>query len=174
MAMFEVIPASDVSHWAGGIAPVHFVGTVVSDPEERMGRVTLTLQAERVQTARQAGTVTGEVYVALLPPAIAGQSLDYGDQVALDGHLETPPGATNPGAFSWRDYLARRGLYSQLRVKRPGAVQKIGVGTLNPFMRLAWYARRRILGGLTPHCRVRNAAVLSGSCWDGVRTCRRT
>src|SRR5258708_38901834 len=50
--------------------------------------------------------------------------LHYGDQVRLHGILEIPLGQTNPGGFSWRDYLARRGVYCQTSVKRPGSVAR--------------------------------------------------
>ncbi len=162
LAQFQIVPPADVSHWAGGVAPVHLVGTVVTDPEQRHGRVTLLLSAERLQTAREALSVTGEAYVALTPAAAAGHPLDYGDRVALDGHLEEPPGATNPGAFSWRDYLARRAVYCQLRVKRPDAVQTLGASALNPYMRLAWMVRRRVLGAVQASLPAVPAAVLSG------------
>jgi competence protein ComEC len=161
-AHFQVVAASDVSHWNGGVAPVHLVGTIVTDPDERHGRVTFLVQTTRVQTARRAADVTGEVYVALMPTAAVVMSLDYGDRVALDGHLEVPPDATNPGAFSWRDYLARRGIYSQLRVKRADAVQKIGASALNPYMLLAWTVRRRVLGVVRSALPPVPAAVLSG------------
>lgn len=162
LARFQTVPAADVSHWSGGVAPVHLTGTVISDPEERYGRVTLFLRAERVATARHAAPVTGEVYVALMPNAADGQTLDYGDRVALDGHLEVPPDTTNPGAFSWRDYLARRAVYCQLRVKRPDAVQRLGGSTLNPYMRLAWNVRRHTLGAIRDALPPVQAAVLSG------------
>lgn len=162
LAAFQVVPTADVSHWIGGVAPIHLVGTVVSDPEERHGSVTLLLRAERVQTARQAAPVMGETYVALTPAAAADHPLDYGDRVALDGHLEVPPGATNPGAFSWRDYLARRAVFCQLRVKRPDAVQRLGASTLNPYMRLAWTVRRHVLIAVHSSLPGVQSAVLSG------------
>lgn len=162
LAAFQTVPATDVSRWAGGVAPVIVTGTVVSDPEERHGRTTLRLRAERVQTARQSVPVTGETYVALTPDALAGSTLDYGDRVALDGRLEAPPDATNPGAFSWRDYLARRNVYCQLRVKRVHAVQRLGAATLNPYVRLAWSVRRRVLDAVNGSLPPIQAAVLSG------------
>lgn len=114
LAAFEQVPASDVSHFADRPAPVTLIGTVISDPEARRGgRITFFLRAEQLETGRQARPVTGDVSVTLGRNAAAGASVDYGDQLALEGTLETPPGATNPGAFSWRDYLARRAIYCE-------------------------------------------------------------
>ena len=175
LAHFQIVPPADVSHWTGGVAPVHLVGTVVSDPEERYGRVTLLLSAERVQTARRGRPRDrGSVCRALACSGWSGHALDYGDRVALDGHLEIAAGATNPGAFSWRDYLARRAVYCQLRVKRPGAVQTLGASTLDPYMRLAWTVRRRILAAVHARCRAPPRLFCPASCSASARTCRRT
>ena len=164
LAAFQNVQASDVSRLAGRVAPVSVTGTVVSDPEQRRGgRVTLVLRAERVRRYDGVSAVTGEAYVTLEPDAqTPDTALDYGDRVTLDGRLEVPAGATNPGAFSWRDYLARRDVYCELRVKRPGAITKLGGSALNPFLRLAWATRRCVLGAVHAVLPVTQAAVLSG------------
>lgn len=165
LTAFQTVPASDISHWADGAAPVTVTGTVVGDPEERRGgRIRLLVRAERLETRGQTLAVTGNVSVDLLGPALAVGTAapDYGDQVALDGHLETPPDATNPGAFSWREFLARRAVYSQLQVKRPHAAQILGAGRLNPYLSLAWAMRRRVLEAVKASLPPTQAAVLSG------------
>ena len=163
LAAFGEVPRSDVSHWADRTAPVTLTGTIISDPEARRGgRITFFLRAERLQTGRQASAVTGDVSVAVGRSAASGVSVDYGDQVALEGALETPQGATNPGAFSWRDYLARRTIYCELRVKRPGGVQKRGASRLNPYVRVAWAVRRHVLTAIHAALPPVQAAVLSG------------
>ena len=163
LAAFETIPASDVSHWADWPAPVTVTGTVVSDPEARRGgRWTFFLRAEEIKAAGRTAAVTGDVAVTLGPEAARGQGLDYGDRVRLEGILETPQAATNPGAFSWRDYLARRAIYCELGVKRPGAVEDLGASRLNPFLHLAVMVRRRVLTALHDGLPPTEAAVLSG------------
>ncbi|MBV9850044.1 MAG: ComEC family competence protein [Armatimonadetes bacterium] len=160
LAAYQSVPASDVSRLAGQAAPVSVTGTVVSDPEQRRGgRVTLILRAERVRWFGGDAPVTGDVSVSLAKDA---PPLDYGDRARLDGRLEVPGGATNPGAFSWRDYLARRGVYCELRVKRPGAVQRLGGNALNPSLRLAWAVRRRVLAAVHAALPATRAAVLCG------------
>ena len=163
LSAFQTIPLTDVSHWNDHPAPVTLTGTVISDPESRRaGRVTLFLRVEAVQTARQTASVTGDVSVALGLDAARGQSLDYGDTVRLEGTLETPAPATNPGAFSWQDYLARRAVYSELRVKRRGAVKDLGASRLNPFLHVAVLVRRHVLTALHDGLPPTEAAVLAG------------
>ena len=162
LASFQGVAPTDVSHGAGSVASVTLTGTVVSDPEDHRGRTTLYLQAETLATARGVAAVTGETYVTVTPDALRGSALDYGDHVALDGRLETPPDATNPGGFSWRDYLARRNIFCQLHVKRPQAVRRLGTTAQNPFARLAWAVRRRVLAAVRDSLPPTQAAVLSG------------
>lgn len=162
LASYQAVPLTDVSHWIGGVAPVHVVGTVISDTQERHGRLTFTLRAEHIRTAQRDAPVTGDIYVALMPNAASAHPLDYGDRVALDGRLDVPPDATNPGAFSWRDYLDRHAIYCELRVKRPDAARRLGASALNPYMRLAWHVRRRLLAVAHADLPPMQAAVLSG------------
>ncbi len=163
MAAFETVAPSDVSHLADRLRPVTLTGTIGSDPEARPGgRVTFFLKAASAQERGGTAAVTGEVSATLGPEAARNVSLDYGDAVRLTGQLTTPEDATNPGAFSWRDYLARRAVYCELRVKRPGAATILGGGSPNPFLRLAWQVRKAALRAIDSSLPPSEAAVLSG------------
>jgi len=163
LTAFQSVPASDVSHWADQPAPLTLTGTVRSDPEARRGgRLTFFLSADSVTVRRQTASVTGDVSVSLGPDAARGLALDYGDRVRLDGTLETPSGATNPGAFSWRDFLARRAIYAELRVKRQGAVKSLGARRVSPILALAVRVRRRVLDALQAALPPAQAALLGG------------
>lgn len=168
MAAFRSVAPSDVSHLADGLRPVALMGTVGSDPEARPGgRVTFFFKADSASerggsAAVSSAAVTGEVWVTLGPDATRSVLLDYGDAVRLTGQLTTPEDATNPGAFSWRGYLARRAVYCELRVKRPGAVVVVGGGSPNPLGRLAWSVRKTALQAIDSSLTPVTAAVLSG------------
>lgn len=163
LAAFQTVPASDLSRWNETPAAVTVWGTVGSDPEPRRGgRWTFFLRADRLKAGQQMFAVTGDTSVTVGADAARGQSFDYGDRVALRGTLETPTGATNPGAFSWREYLERRAIYSTLRVKRPGGVQPQGVSLSSPLLRLAVAVRRRTLAALHSSLPPLQAAVLGG------------
>ena len=163
LASFQTVAPIDVSRWADTPRPIMLTGMVASDPEVRPGgRVTFFLSAEQAQARGQAAQSTGEAAVTLEPEAVRGLALDYGDRVTLDGQLETPPDATNPGAFSWRGYLARRAVYCEMHVKRPGAATVTGAGAANPFLRLAWRVRQSAVSALQSSLPPVTAAVLSG------------
>lgn len=159
LALFQTRAPADVSRWADRPAPIVLTGMVDSDPELRMGHTSFTLRAERIEFRGQTSPAAGQCAVTL-PGAIS--TLDYGERVTLDGLLETPPRATNPGAFSWREALARRGIYAVLHLRRPQSVQMLGPAPSNPLLHLAWHVRHRVLLGIGHSLPASQAAVLGG------------
>lgn len=87
-------------------------GVVVRPPDERDRYTQLTIRAEQIQSLGEAASrpVTGLVLARL-----AGRGdWRYGDRVTVQGELNTPP---EDEEFSYRDYLARQGIYAFM----PGA-----------------------------------------------------
>ena len=163
LAAFQTVAPTDISHGNDQPAFVTVIGTITSDPDTRPGgRVTFFLRAESVEMRGRTEPVTGEVSVGLGPEAAKNLALDYGDRAALQGVLATPATATNPGAFSWRDYLARRAVYSELKVNRPGAARVSGAGASNPVLQLAGHVRHMALAAIDGSLPAAQAAVLSG------------
>ncbi len=163
LAAFQTLASTDISRLADGPRPITLTGTLASDPEARPGgRVTFFLKAEQAETRRGSASVTGEVWVTLGPDAARSVNLDYGDGVCLTGLLTTPASATNPGAFSWRDYLARRAVYGEMAVRRPGAARVLDGGAPNVFQTLAWQVRKRAIRAIEGSLPGATAAVLSG------------
>lgn len=159
LSQFQTRMPTDVSHWADGPAPVLVMGMVDSDPEQRAGHTSFTLRVEQIKRRGQAAAATGQCIVTL--PG-TGSHADYGDRVVLDGQLETPPQATNPGAFSWRDALARRGIYAWLSLRRPQSLQLLGPTQSNPLLHLAWHVRHFVMRGIERSLPPGQAAVLGG------------
>ena len=163
LAAFQTLAVSDVSHLAESPRLTTLVGTLASDPEDRPGgRITFFLDAAQAETREGTASVTGEAFVTVGQGAAQTLKLDYGDQVRLTGMLITPEPATNPGAFSWRDYLTRRAVYCQMSVRRPGAAEVIDGGAPNVFQSLAWRVRKAALRAIDRSLPVKKAAVLSG------------
>jgi len=106
---------------------------------------------------------SGKVYVTVRTSAIGEhRHLDYGDVVSLHGLLEEPKSHTNPGAFSFRDYLARRGIYCMLTVKRSTGVETIGHGGRNVVLAAAWRVRRAMVSTIDRRLPSTEAAILAG------------
>ena len=163
MAAFQTVAPSDVSHLAGGLRPVTLTGTLASDPDTRPGgRITFFLAVEQAQSREGTADVTGEVSVTVGPEAARNLTLDYGNTVRLTGLLTIPEPATNPGAFSWHEYLARRAVYCELNIRRPGAAAVLGGGSPNLFGKLAWQVRKIALQAVNGSLPPVTAAVLSG------------
>jgi competence protein ComEC len=110
---------SDVSHFVGRKL-LGIQGTVVSDPDVREDRTLVVLRAESVQRWQGETPVTGLVMVTVYAPE--RDRLAYGERIFLRSGVHAPQPATNPGAFSWEDYLARQRIYSTASVKREGDV----------------------------------------------------
>ncbi len=107
VAMPHITP--DQVSFYNGAGQVELVGIVSAPPDERAHYVNVRLSAERLTLPNgQMVWVRGKVLVkAPVYPPVA-----YGDRVLAVGQLETPP---QFGEFSYRDCLARQGVYALLR-----------------------------------------------------------
>ncbi|GAB4275182.1 MAG: DNA internalization-related competence protein ComEC/Rec2 [Candidatus Promineifilaceae bacterium] len=87
---------------------VTVTGVVIDEPDIRDDLVNLRVAAERVRSKSGMETaVTGLVLVR----APRFPVIPYGTKIAINGRLQTPP--DNPD-FSYRNYLARQGIYSMI------------------------------------------------------------
>jgi competence protein ComEC len=81
-------------------------GIAVGEPDTRDTYTNLRVEADRlIITNQPTRTVRGWVLV-IVPPFT---DYRYGDRIRAEGKLQTP---TDTGDFSYRDYLARQGVYS--------------------------------------------------------------
>lgn len=100
-------------------------GRVVGEPDARDTTTNLRLAVDRVRIDGQEHRVKGVILVrAPHYPAYV-----YGDELEVEGLLETPPVFED---FSYRDYLARQGIYGLLR--RP-QITLLGQGGGSPAYR---------------------------------------
>jgi competence protein ComEC len=80
-------------------------GVIVGEPDARDKYTNLRVESNRLIIADQpTRTVKGLVLVQA-PPFT---DYRYGDRICAEGKLQTP---TDTGDFSYRDYLARQGVY---------------------------------------------------------------
>jgi len=106
-AAVPVFDPADLAYYNDG-AEIEITGWVESYPDRREAAVQLRIRAESVQFddgTRQ--SVRGKVLVRLSP----GADFAYGDRLEVWGSLLTPPEDED---FSYKDYLARQGVYSYM------------------------------------------------------------
>ncbi len=120
------LPPNALAHY-NDVGPVLIEGTVVAAPDERDTTTRVRLRAERLtlpdgQQVSVQGTAL--VYLPRYP------TFAYGDRLLVSGLLQTPPEFAD---FSYREYLARQGVFSLVR--RAQAI-RVGQGTVNPLLAL--------------------------------------
>ena len=100
-----------------------FEGVVASDPEARGDRVSMVFGVERAQVHGHWRDMGGLVLVNFYQKHMP--SLQYGDRATITASIYPPMEPTNPGQFSWGDYLARQGIFSCASVRSSGQVEVI-------------------------------------------------
>jgi len=121
---------------------VTVVGTVARPPQIGDDRTRVVLSVERVAAGGEASPAYGLIAVSFR----GSRAMRYGDRVSLSGRLVRPPPAGNPGEFSFRDYLAARGIVAVLYPRRGSPVHVIGTASVNPVLAAADAVRRRMTG----------------------------
>ena len=109
---------------------VRVVGMLIKPPQVLEDAVTLRLKVESIQPFGETEFLPVEgLLVARLG---ARQIWGYGDRVILRGQLESPPEFED---FSYREYLARQGVYSYMR---NAWVYRVSAGGGNPLLRIIY------------------------------------
>jgi competence protein ComEC len=102
----EIDPAFIAWHNDGEF-DVAVTGVVVAPPDVRDRYINLRVAAEQLRPAHEiTHTAVEGLLLARVPTDVEA---GYGDRVVLEGLLQTPP---ENEAFSYREYLARQGIYS--------------------------------------------------------------
>ena len=91
----------------------------------------------------------------------------YGEILTLHGQLQLLQQPRNPDGFNYREYYERLGIRSLLTVRRPDAMQIEAESDLeaNPFLRVLYPFRRKLLHLPEAHLPPTEAAVLNGILW---------
>jgi competence protein ComEC len=109
VALFQpTFDETSISFYNDSAAPVTVMGVVMAESDVRDYQVNLRLQVETMHLADQTRAVHG----LLLVRAPRYPLYQYGDRLMVTGQLETPPIFED---FSYKDYLARQGVYSLMR-----------------------------------------------------------
>jgi len=136
---------------------VRVEGMVVSPPDQRESGTLLRLRAESVLFRGEDGKhqtilVDGLLLARVKPPG----NWQYGDTLALQGRLLTPP---EGGSFSYRDYLERQGIYSYMVFTQVEALPRAPRGVV---LRALYALRQRAYSRLLSFLPHDEAALLGG------------
>lgn len=105
------VPADDISNYA--FRARAFECVVASDPEDNGERTRLICRVNRMQLRDRWQGAGGRIMLNLYPDKDGRSSkLEYGDRIRVNTTVYPPRDPTNPGQFSWRQYLARQNIYA--------------------------------------------------------------
>lgn len=117
-------------------------GQVIEDPKRTEDGQRVLLAADRALVNGQARPVEGLVLLKL--PAYPERR--YGDRLRVGGVLTTPREAERPGQFDYRQYLARKRIFSLMEPKTVRRLaERNGSPAWNALLELRDHARRVLL-----------------------------
>lgn len=118
------LASGDLAYYNGS-GTAELIGWVDDYPDQRQAAVLLRVRIETLQLANQDPVkVRGEALLRLQP----GGHWQYGDRLVIYGTPQTPP---EDAEFSYRDYLARQGVYTYLIYP---SVRPVGTGAGSPLL----------------------------------------
>ncbi len=139
----------------------HFItldGLVTREPDVRKEYTGYVLAAEAVWLGDKRVPAKGLTLVRVYENSA---EFSYGDRLRLKGLLYQPEEPGNFGAFNYRAYLARRGIYCLMKIEQSDYVQCLGVGG-NAAVRLALQSKARLLQVASQTMSERQTEVLAG------------
>jgi competence protein ComEC len=125
--------------WYNDQGELQVRGWISAPPDERDRIDILEITAEEIVYSQNSENqnISIEVDGKLIAMLRAGRDWQYGDEVLLTGPMATPP---ENEEFSYRDYLARQGIYSYLGYPQ---MKKLGSGKGNILMKATTALRDR-------------------------------
>ncbi|PKK91703.1 MAG: hypothetical protein CVV64_03300 [Candidatus Wallbacteria bacterium HGW-Wallbacteria-1] len=122
------------------------IGTVDKEPDIREKKTIVSLRPEKVLKGRGGKVNLRDIRDTDMQPVEGGllwieigqetgdlqYQVQYGDRIILVSNLSAPPPATNPGLFSYRDFLHHQNYFAMAKIKKPSQLKRLGVGDVNP------------------------------------------
>lgn len=132
--------------------PLRVYGAISAEPSLRATYTQLELSAYEVELGGQRQAVRGKVVLSVPHEP----KYEYGDLLCISGTLETPPVL---GDFSYREYLAARGVHSTMRWAQ---VAKVGERNGSGLLRALFRAKSALRGVIEDILPQPDAGLLSG------------
>jgi competence protein ComEC len=124
--VFTTISPDDVSKFITA-RPSAIVGRVASDVDLRPDRVLLPLEVRAVRIRDKFVPANGRIMLTDYRPTDTPdwKPPGYGDVLLVHARPSSPAGASNPGAFSRADYLARQRIYAVAYARRSEQIERL-------------------------------------------------
>ncbi|TEB07285.1 ComEC family competence protein [Pelotomaculum schinkii] len=138
---------------------VTLIGRLVSGADLRSDKVFYLCEARELVKGGERKPVCGQVRLSVKD---VEQLYSYGDLLRITGLLYRPDPPGNPGAFNYRTYLERQGVWVTLSVNNKNSVEKIGEDGGNLVGRFALWVKQKLSTAATYTLPPSEAAVLNG------------
>ncbi len=155
------VAPDDVSRFCRQVRAIE--GTVASDiggaPDSRR----LSFRVSRARVGDKWRAASGDVMVTMyLAPEQSLPRLEYGDRLRLAVHPYIPYEPTNPGQFSWKNYLERHGIYCCASVRDRSRVTVLSKSSSHSIVRAAFAGKRYLVSSIYRIHSREVASVMSG------------
>lgn len=158
-------PPGDVSRLCESGTPVTLSGYIASEPARKPYRVTLVMQCQSERGLPSTAGVEGRLLLTVpdyVLNSIPDSHLEYGQRLIVRGVVRTPPGPRQGDDFSYRDYLARQGIFCTLWVSNPESISVLPIEGGPLVYRLASHSRDWLADVFTSRMPQRQAGLVSG------------
>jgi len=110
-----------IAYHADGERKSTISGIICTNPDLRDSYSQFFMNTKQIRWSahNQATRVKGKILIRVPP----GQRIRYGDRILVQGYLTTPPDGEE---FSYRDYLARKGVYARMTPVEVDVVDRHG------------------------------------------------
>jgi competence protein ComEC len=115
-------PPNHISNFLNSNQPVTITGKIEDEPDVREDKTFLRVQAQTLSTGRTTIATSGQIILKIKEPTF---KFDYADNVKFEGLLYEPSPRRNPGAFDYKRYLSRKGIYGVLNLSQADKVKII-------------------------------------------------
>ncbi len=114
------LPSNHVSNFLNPESAVSITGKVAAEPDVREDKTFVTLETEILQERQKVHAIKGRIILKIKKPTFR---FNYADRIRFQGHLMEPTSKRNPGAFDYRRYLNRKGVWGIVTLSRADQVE---------------------------------------------------
>lgn len=133
-------------------------GMVDSEPDIRETGISYIVRVEEITFEGENQALTGRI---ILTTPSGSKIYPYGRQITIQGELELPDGARNPGGFNYRSYLVQKDV-SALVYAREYNIEEGEIKSYSILRKIGVMLRERIVGTIESSLPEQQAGLLNG------------